>query len=62
MVSLSWYSISNQIKIKGLNEKGDIMDKNAVKKFAVNARRKLIDSVSQKAYGLGISRDEIKEV
>lgn len=38
------------------------MDKNAVKKFAVNARRKLIDSVSQKAYGLGISRDEIKEV
>ncbi|WP_343002902.1 hypothetical protein [Intestinibacter bartlettii] len=38
------------------------MDKNAVKKFAVNARRKLIDSVSQKAYGLGISIDEIKEV
>ena len=38
------------------------MDKNAVKKFAVNARRKLIDSVSQKAYGLGISTDEIKEV
>lgn len=38
------------------------MDKNAVKKFAVNARRKLIDSVSQKAYGLGISKDEIKEV
>lgn len=38
------------------------MDKNAVKKFAVNARRKLIDSVSQKAYGLGISIDEIKKV
>lgn len=38
------------------------MDKNAVKKFAVNARRKLIDSVSQKAYGLGISIDVIKEV
>ena len=38
------------------------MDKNAVKKFAINARRKLIDSVSQKAYGLGISKDEIKEV
>lgn len=38
------------------------MDKNAVKKFSVNARRKLIDSVSQKAYGLGISTDEIKEV
>ena len=38
------------------------MDKNAVKKFAVNARRKLIDSVSQKAYGLGISIDAIKEV
>ncbi|MFQ8630727.1 MAG: BREX-1 system adenine-specific DNA-methyltransferase PglX [Intestinibacter bartlettii] len=38
------------------------MDKNAVKKFAVNARRKLIDSVIQKAYGLGISIDVIKEV
>lgn len=38
------------------------MDKNAVKKFAVNARRKLIDSVSQKAYGLGISINDIKEV
>lgn len=38
------------------------MDKNAVKKFAVNARRKLIGSVSQKAYGLGISIDVIKEV
>ncbi|MEI3234702.1 MAG: hypothetical protein V8S33_09965 [Intestinibacter bartlettii] len=38
------------------------MHKNAVKNFAVNARRKLIDSVSQKAYGLGISNDEIKEV
>lgn len=38
------------------------MDKNAVKKFAVNARRKLIDSVSQKAYGLGTSKDKIKEV
>ena len=38
------------------------MHKDSVKNFAVNARRKLIDSVSQKAYGLGISIDEIKEV
>lgn len=38
------------------------MHKDSVKNFAINARRKLIDSVSQKAYGLGISIDEIKEV
>ncbi len=36
------------------------MDKTAIKNFAVSARKKLIESVSQKAYGLGISRDEIK--
>lgn len=38
------------------------MNKSAIKNFAVNARRKLIESVSQKAYGLGISIDEIKEI
>lgn len=38
------------------------MNKSAIKNFAVNARRKLIDAVSQKAYGLGISIDEIKEL
>lgn len=38
------------------------MNKSAIKNFAVNARRKLIDAVSQKAYGLGISIDEIKEI
>lgn len=38
------------------------MNKSAIKNFAVNARRKLIDAVSQKAYGLGISIDEIKKL
>lgn len=38
------------------------MNKSAIKNFAVNARTKLIDAVSQKAYGLGISIDEIKEI
>ena len=36
------------------------MDKTAIKNFAVSARKKLIEGVSQKAYGLGISIDEIK--
>ena len=38
------------------------MDKTAIKNFAVSARRKLIEGVSQKAYGLGISDKEIKAV
>ena len=38
------------------------MDKTAIKNFAVSARKKLIEGVSQKAYGLGISIDEIKEL
>ncbi|WP_270659443.1 BREX-1 system adenine-specific DNA-methyltransferase PglX [Paraclostridium bifermentans] len=38
------------------------MDKTAIKNFAVSARKKLIAGVSQKAYGLGISIDEIKKV
>lgn len=38
------------------------MDKTAIKNFAVSARKKLIEGVSQKAYGLGISIDEIKPV
>lgn len=37
------------------------MDKTAIKNFAVSARKKLIAGVSQKAYGLGISTDEIKK-
>lgn len=38
------------------------MDKTAIKNFAISARKKLIAGVSQKAYGLGISIDEIKKV
>ena len=38
------------------------MDKTAIKNFAISARRKLIEGVSQKAYGLGISDKEIKEI
>ena len=35
------------------------MDKNAIKKFAVWARQKLIDHVSQKAMQYGIEKDNI---
>jgi len=38
------------------------MDKTAIKNFAISARRKLIEGVSQKAYGLGISDKKIKEI
>lgn len=38
------------------------MDKTAIKNFAISARRKLIDNVSQKAYGIGISDKEIKQI
>lgn len=38
------------------------MDKTAIKNFAISARRKLIEGVSQKAYGLGISDKEIKNI
>ena len=31
------------------------MDKSAIKNFATSARKKLIEGVRQKAYGLGIS-------
>lgn len=37
------------------------MNKTAIKNFAVSARTKLIGAVEQKAYELGITRDEIKE-
>ncbi|MGL4914537.1 MAG: BREX-1 system adenine-specific DNA-methyltransferase PglX, partial [Romboutsia sp.] len=38
------------------------MDKSAIKSFAVNARNKLIQGVTQKAYQIGISEKEIKSV
>lgn len=38
------------------------MDKSAIKNFATSARNKLIEGVRQKAYGLGISDKEIKQV
>src|SRR5690625_2688925 len=40
---------------------GKEMDKAAIKKFAVSARKKLIEAVEQKAFELGITSDEIKE-
>ncbi|MDD2402419.1 MAG: BREX-1 system adenine-specific DNA-methyltransferase PglX, partial [Clostridia bacterium] len=38
------------------------MNKSAIKNFAVSARNKLIEDITQKAYGLGIKKDEIKEI
>lgn len=38
-----------------------IMNKTAIKNFAVSARVKLMDAVKQKAYELGITKDGIKE-
>lgn len=37
------------------------MDKAAIKKFAVSARRKLMEAVAQKAFELGITRDSIND-
>lgn len=39
-----------------------MMNKSAIKNFAVRARNKLIEDVTQKAYELGITKDEIKSV
>ncbi|MDD3888831.1 MAG: BREX-1 system adenine-specific DNA-methyltransferase PglX [Syntrophomonadaceae bacterium] len=38
------------------------MDKSAIKNFAVNARRRLREQVEQKAFELGITANEIKDV
>ena len=35
------------------------MDKTAIKKFAVDARKKLIEQVKQKAFEIGIKEDDI---
>ncbi|MBU8565665.1 BREX-1 system adenine-specific DNA-methyltransferase PglX [Virgibacillus pantothenticus] len=37
------------------------MDKAAIKKFAVSARKKLIEAVGQKSFELGITEDEVKK-
>lgn len=37
------------------------MNKGAIKKFATNARNKLMDAVEQKAFELGITKDQVKE-
>lgn len=37
------------------------MDKGAIRKFAVMARQKLMEAVSQKAFELGVTKDTIKE-
>lgn len=38
------------------------MDKSAIKNFAINSRKKLIEGIKQKAYELGINNTEIKEI
>jgi hypothetical protein len=38
------------------------MNKSAIKNFAVRARNKLIEDITQKAYELGITKDEIKDI
>ncbi|MGN9166197.1 BREX-1 system adenine-specific DNA-methyltransferase PglX [Tissierellaceae bacterium HCP3S3_D8] len=38
------------------------MDKSAIKNFAVKARNKLIEDITQKAYELGITEKEIKDI
>lgn len=38
------------------------MDKTAIKNFAVRARNKLIEDITQKVYELGITKSEIKEI
>lgn len=37
------------------------MNKGAIKKFAITARKKLMEAVAQKAFELGITKDAIKE-
>ena len=38
------------------------MNKTDIRNFAVGARRKLIEEISHKAYGIGITKDRILEV
>lgn len=38
------------------------MDRSAIKNFAVRARNKLIEDITQKVYEIGISKDEIKDI
>lgn len=38
------------------------MDKSAIKNFAVRARNKLIEDITQKAYEIGITKKEIKDI
>lgn len=38
------------------------MNKSAIKNFSVRARNKLIEDITQKAYELGIKKDEIKDI
>jgi type II restriction/modification system DNA methylase subunit YeeA len=41
---------------------GDLVNKTAIKNFAVRARRKLIEEVTQKAYEIGITKDRIYDI
>lgn len=38
------------------------MDKTALKRFSVQARKKMMDAVKQKAYAFGITKDEVKSI
>ncbi|WP_066638543.1 BREX-1 system adenine-specific DNA-methyltransferase PglX [Desulfolucanica intricata] len=38
------------------------MNKSAIKNFAVSARKKLMEAISQKAYEIGITKDGVKDV
>lgn len=38
------------------------MDKSAIKNFAVRARKQLIEDITQKAYEIGITKKEIKDI
>ena len=38
------------------------MDKSAIKNFAVRTRNKLIEDINQKAYEIGITKKEIKDI
>ena len=38
------------------------MNKTAIRNFSVKARRKLIEEITHKAYGIGITKDKILDI
>lgn len=55
------YHIWNQIQELSERGKDRYMNKNAIRKFAIEARKKLIDSVTDKAGMLGITEKSCSE-